>query len=150
MDSNQLRMRLQKLQEEAWALAREYLDQGNTQTYRTLVDITERIAGLLPHKPESASATNGTSGPKQPTIIPIFKVYKGKKYEAQLDLGRVNGNWSACVLYLGEWLTPSGAAHLITNTQVNGWRSFWRYNRTDGSEHTIEELKQSPTATHGS
>lgn len=125
-----------QLRDQTWRIARESLDRKETRIYRSLTDIAEKLTNLI----GSSGPSPIDAKPKGP-MLPIFAQYKGEKYEAQLDVARVNGGRRPCVWMEGRWWTASGATRQITNTSVDGWRHFWRYNK-DGVITPIGELKK--------
>ena len=142
MATGELTPKLKELRDEAWQLARESLDEGDSHAYRTLVDMTERLTKLM----VSSDTRAGTSDSDIPTTsvgnsTPIFALYKGQKYDAQLDPSRISGGRGRCVLLQGEWMTTSKAATSITGTSVNGW-VFWKYYRDGGTIGRIEERRK--------
>ena len=136
-----LRHKLEELKDKTWTLARDSLDQGETEVYRSLVDMTERLAGLA-LKDKSSIAQTGLDVPAACAVgqLPIFARYKNEKYDAELNVDRINGGRGACVRFRGQWQSPSAAAMLITGTRVNGWR-FWKSFREDGSVGLIDEFR---------
>ena len=139
MAGQELREKAQALKEEAWQLARQSLEQGDKQLYKEMIEITERLTELT-NRQEHMTGANNVHADKQ-GLLPIFKRYKGVRYDAQLDRSKINGGRGECVLFRGRWQTVSGAATAITNNQVNGWRNFWKYQRADGTIASIEELR---------
>lgn len=76
-------------------------------------------------------------------MVPIFRLYKKIKYEAELDTSRINPTGSGeCIWFRECWMSPSGAGSSIAGNQVNGW-NFWRYRRPDGSAERIDEIRKS-------
>ena len=132
----ELDKKLTELRDQTWQAARDSLEGGEALIYRSLNDIAERLTKLIGSSDKLPVATN----PKG-EMLPIFYEYKGETYEAQLDVARINGGRRKCVLMEGKWWTAGGSARHITNTSVNGWRQFWRYNK-DGFSPRIEELKK--------
>ena len=124
-----------QLRDRTWQIARDSLDSGETHIYRTLTDITEKLTNLISSS-DKIQIDIGNKG----KMIPIFALYKGKRYEAELDLTRIHAGHRECVLKDGKWRTASGSTRLITDTSVNGWRHFWKYIK-DGKIVPIESLK---------
>ena len=141
MASDELRSMLVRLKEETWRLARMSLDEGQTRIYRSLVEMTERLASLGGKDGyTNSSHLDGVESESESGLVSIFDRFKGDRHEARFNGNRVNGGRGNCVFFRGQWLTASAAARLITNTQINGWR-FWRYLRGDGTMGVIEELR---------
>ena len=135
-----LDVRMNSVRNEVWDLAREFLERRDTKKYRILVDIAEKLTTLSPEQFVASSLNNEIAG--QHEFVDIFVRFKGVRYEASLDMARINGGRGRCVYYDNEWLTPSQSAHHITGTQVNGWR-FWKYIDRDGRNSGIHEIRES-------
>lgn len=142
-EQKNLHTKLAELKDQTWQLARESLDQNENSAYRTLTEFAERLTRLLASLKDGKQTLNVVPVPntENPNIIKIFARYLGTKYEAQLDVTRINGGRGDCIFLDGTWKTASGAAHQITHSQVNGWR-FWKYTKEDGSTKSIEVLKK--------
>ena len=141
MATEELRSKLVGLKEETWQLARESLEEGESQIYRALGAFIETLSGLIATRGTNAGLSNGLAQvPSAPELIPIFARYKGQKYDAQWDRSRINGGRGHCVLFRGQWVTPSAAATSISRTPVNGWR-FWKYSRSNNTSGIIDELR---------
>ena len=108
------------------------LEDGNTaQPYPSLVIASQH------GKVDPSVADTPTTSLSQ--LVEISVVYKGIRYDAELDCSRINVR--ACVWFRGRWMAPSTAGNSIpTRNLVNGWR-FWRYSREDGSIGMIDELR---------
>jgi len=119
-----IEQKINQLRNQAWDLARESLELGETNIYRGLTDIVERLTKLVGNV-ENVNNEVITSS----EMISIFAHYKGKMYEAKLDPKRIVGGRDTCVFYDGKWWTPSGSAVHITQTSVNGWLHFWKYKK---------------------
>ena len=159
-----LTKRIRDLRERVLDTAAESLRANDERKYRGLSDVAVRLTALIP----SDDAANQTTAVNQPApesaltvrekakaeyesvsqpvsasqTIPIFARRRGVTYEAELDTSRISdGGRGACVWYEGQWMTTSKAADRITGTAVNGWRNFWRYERSDGSKGPIQELR---------
>ena len=120
------------LREQASSLAQECLDADQIDAFQGLNNIIVEITGVARRlscgesssTPESsidkrAEATDlvPPSGP-----VPIFRLYKGRSYEATLDPQRIQPDGRGkCVSFEGQWLAASSAALQITNTTVDGW-----------------------------
>ena len=124
-----------KLRDQTWQIARESLDGGETRVYRSLTDIAEKLTKLISSFDKSPIPIN-----KKAEMLSIFARYKGERYEAQLDVARINGGRRPCVWMEEQWWTASGSTRQITNTSVNGWRHFWKYIK-NGKIVPIEALK---------
>ena len=74
-------------------------------------------------------------GIKTEDEVPVYKIYKGKKYEACFSRSRKEINFN------GRWMTPSRAATEITHNNVNGWRNFWRFTDEKGHEQPISKFQ---------
>jgi hypothetical protein len=89
--------------------------------------MTERLSGFaaaLGPKPNTGFVSRGLYLPDG-TLLRAK--YKGRTYEAQIEKGRF-------LLADGrEFSSPSGAAHAVTSTQVNGLR-FWEARRPSDTE----------------
>ena len=139
MNIEDLDVRMNSVRNEVWDLAREFLERRDTKKYRILVDIAEKLTTLSPEQFVASSLNNEIAG--QHEIVDIFVRFKGIRYEATLDVTRINGGRGRCVYYDNEWLTPSRAAHQITKTQVNGWL-FWKFKDREGRDSSIHELRE--------
>ncbi len=128
-----------QLRDQTWRIARKSLENKETNIYRSLTDIAEKLTKLITSNDIKPVATNTSN------MIPIFAQYKGEKYEARLDVSRINGGRRPCVWMEEKWWTASKSACHITNTSVNGWRHFWRYDK-DGVMTAIEDLKKQSKA----
>lgn len=89
--------------------------------------MNERFGGLaaaLGPKPNTGFVSRGLYLPDG-TLLRVM--YKGRTYEARIE----NGKW----LFPDgrEFTSPSGAAHAVTGTQVNGLR-FWEARRPSDTE----------------
>ncbi len=127
---------LKELRDHTFQVAILSLEENNTRVYRTLTEIAEKISALLNQSSISPVETSTTS-----ENVNIFARYKGKKYEAIIDLGSIEGGRGKCILMDNRWWTASGAAREITHTSVNGWRYFWKYEKA-GEIIPIEKLKK--------
>jgi hypothetical protein len=133
-----IEMKINQLRDQTWQIARESLDSGETRIYRTLTDIAEKLTKLV-----SSSDKSQIDVIKTGRMIPIFARYKGERYEAELDVDRIDGGRRPCVLMEGRLWTAAGAVRHITNTSVNGWRHFWRYiDESTNSEQPIDRLRE--------
>ena len=134
-------------------LAQECLDADQIEAFqdlnRIIVDITgvaRRLSGGDGSiTPESLVGSNGPALPSEP--VPIFRLYKGRRYEATLDPQRIQPDGRGkCVCYDGEWLAASGSASQITATAVDGWVNFWRFRDSSGVERPIDDIRKTKTA----
>ena len=156
--------RIRELREQILETAAESLRLNDERMYRGLSEVAVRLTALIPpsevvsqatamNQPTPALApTPNESGEAEfdseshlvspPSNIRIFARRRGVTYEAELDTTRISGGGRGeCVLYEGQWMTTSRAAGKITGTAVNGWQNFWRYERSDGSNGSIQELR---------
>lgn len=140
MATQDLGPQLLKVREEVWRLAQQCLDQEQIQVYRGLTEIAERLTSFSRVIQERLELSKGAMSSKSLLKTPVFARYKGARYDAELDMTRINGGRGACIMRQGKMLTPSKAAHEITGTSVNGWR-FWKYHRPDRTEGMIDELR---------
>jgi hypothetical protein len=76
----------------------------------------------------NSSSTNGRSFP-----IPVFRIYKGKRFDAQLLKGLK-------IEMKGEKYSPSSAAGRISGHPENGWK-VWRYVDANSEEQPIDKLR---------
>ena len=75
--------------------------------------------------------------------LPIFRRYKGQRYQAVLDRDRIGPHGRGkCILIDGNWLSASDSAQKITKTPVNGWVNFWRYLIRPGIERPIDDIRR--------
>ena len=156
--------RIRELREQTLETAAESLRANDERIYRGLSDVAVRLTALIPStdvdshattvkRPAPVSTLTIREGDKseyesmnQPVsaspTIPIFARRGGVTYEAELDTSRISsGGRGACVRYESQWMTTSKAAGRITGNAVNGWQNFWRYERSDGSNGPIQELR---------
>lgn len=87
-----------------------------------------------------AERTAGQSAKAKVTLsldeVPIFREYKGQTYHATLNPK------DKSVVYAGKrYGTPSGAAHAITHTSINGWR-WWFFEGSGNKKQLIDTLQQ--------
>ncbi len=159
--------RIRDIREQILNVAAESLRENDERIYRGLSDVAVRITALIPPDNvvdrsadtnqsvpishdvtplvvrDSSDVEYETGSESTPTsgTTPIFAIYRGRIYEAELDPRRISGGGRGeCVLYEGRWMTTSGAARRITGTAVNGWQNFWRF-RLDGREFPIQEIR---------
>ena len=132
----QLDNELIQLRDQVWRIARESLESKETNIYRSLTDIAEKLTNLIRTNDKESVGPN-----TKENTISIFAQYRGERYEAQLDVTRINGGRRPCIWMKGQWWTAGGSIRHITNTSVNGWRGFWRYNK-NGVATPLEELKK--------
>ena len=128
--------KLMQLRDQALQVARESLDAGEMLAYRSLTDIAEKLTKLVISRDKNTVPSAQSS-----EMLPIFARYKGQRYDAQIDVSRINGGRGSCVLMDGEWWTASGSAVHITHTAVNGWLHFWKYSK-GGVIAPIHELRK--------
>ena len=142
MTTDNVASKLSRLKDDTWQLASEALEDGDTKTYRSLVDIVERLAELAAQREINRHPMYNPQVASPQETIDIFHRYRGSKYEAILDKSRIDfGTRDNCVLFQGKWTTPSGAANQVVGVQtINGWR-LWNYKRDDGSMGLINELR---------
>lgn len=128
-----------KLNEVAVTLAELAPSDGETAQVSGLVhtaDDTELVAPATQVQPPSFSSSDYN-------MVSIFAKYNSESYEAELDVSHITSTGSGkCIWFRGQWMTTSGSAGRITGGAVNGWR-FWRYQRPDGSEGRIDEIRKS-------
>ena len=140
------------LREQLSSLAQDCLDADQIEAFqdlnRIIVDITG-VARRLSGGDASSASENfieptgvaPSSGP-----VPIFRLYKGLRYEATLDPQRIQPDGRGkCVCFEGQWLAASGAASKITTTAVDGWVNFWRFQDSSGVERPIDDLRRTKT-----
>ena len=141
------------LREQASSLAQDCLDADQIEAFqglnRIIVDITgvaRRLSGgdasptaeNFIDKRAEATALAPPSGP-----VPIFRLYKGRPYEATLDPQRIQPDGRGkCVSFEGQWLAASSAALQITSTTVDGWVNFWRFRDNSGAERPIDDIRK--------
>ena len=139
-------LKIIQLKDQTWQIARESLDNGETRIYRSLTDIAERLTKLIGPSDESQVVNN-----QKAEMLPIFARYNGKRYEAELDVNRIDGGRGKCVLMEGEWWSTSGSAIYIKinsinftkNPSTNGWRQFWKYkDESSNTEQPIDRLRR--------
>lgn len=138
MTSDDIRLKLDNLKNEVWDLARESLDLGEVDIYRTLMEVAEQLTPLM--QLESVPFHDLPEPEPIPEEIEIFARYKGEMHKAVFNRSRANGGRGECVFYDGDWMTASRAAHLITHNNVNGWR-FWKYSGADGKVVLLERIR---------
>lgn len=138
-----IEQQLTQLRDQAWTIARESIDRGETSIYRSLVEIVERLTILTSRQQQLKSdCTNDDD------IIPIFKVCEGKRYEAQLDIKRLRTGDNKFIKFNGQWKAPSTAAIEIKKSlknppskpETNGW-NFWKYKDEQHRERSIDSLR---------
>ena len=138
--------KLIKLRDQTWQIARESLDHRETLIYRGLTDIAERLTNLI-----GPTDRGPTPASKNEELVPIYALYQGERYEAQLDTSRIHGGRGLCVLMEGSWWSTSGSAMHIKRTSANppnrpetaGWTDFWKYNdKSSNTEQPIDELRR--------
>ena len=108
----------------------------NLKLKREMVQHVNRMIELEGGVDEPESSTSGTPegsvivgerllprAASNPQLVPIFKYYKGQKYEAELDRSRIVGDRGQCVRFRDKWMAPSAAGISIpTKNNVNGWQ----------------------------
>ena len=141
------------LREKASALAQECLDADQIEAFqglnRIIVDITG-VARRLSGGDASSTPENSMdkkdeapalATPSEP--IAIFRLHKGRPYEATLDPQRIQPDGRGkCVSFEGQWLAASSAATQITSTGVDGWVNFWRFRDSSGVERPIDDIRK--------
>lgn len=140
------------LREQVSSLAQDCLDADQIEAFqdlnRIIVDITgvaRRLSGgdvsSTPENSVESTALDPPSGP-----LPIFRLYKGLRYEATLDPQRIQPDGRGkCVCFEGQWLAASGSASQITSTAVDGWVNFWRFRDSSGVERPIDDIRKTKT-----
>ena len=134
---------------------------SNVEKTRLLIRVAGRLAGseaepdrgqlfvwadqLLGRESTDADGTPTTvedgkeDNSSRPVIIfpvPIFKVYKHRRYEASLF-----PDWTV-EMKGRKYNSPSAAAFGVTDTNSNGWR-FWRYiDPNTREEQRIDHLRE--------
>ena len=146
--------RIRRLRQDALVLASECLD-NDIRAYHALSDVAVRLTEVIQENsgtPSIVTDSRSTSvalktaksfGNEADSLrtIPIHAIYKGVTYKAQLDTSRIGGTGRGdCVLFDGQYMSPSAAAMNVASGQVNGWL-FWRYRRDNGVEARIKELR---------
>lgn len=138
----EIEMKIIRLRDQTWQIARDSLDSGETRIYRTLTDIAEKLTSLI-----SSSEKSQVTVKKMGKMIPIFGRYNSERYEAELDVDRINEDRGKCVLMEGKWWTTSGSAISIKkvsttkNPSTNGWQ-FWKYiDEFSNTEQPIDRLR---------
>lgn len=140
---SELNNEILQLREQTWQIARECLDSGETRMYRVLTDIAERLTNLI--NSSGKSKVNSMDAGK---MIPIFALYDGQKYRAELDVSKIDGDWRP-VFMEGKWWSVSGSAMYIkkntmnppSKSETNGW-VFWKYaDERSNKEKAIDRLR---------
>ena len=138
-------MKIIQLRDQTWQIARDSLDKGETRIYRTLTDIAEKLTNLI-----SSSDKSQIDIINKGKMIPIFARYKGEKYEAELDVDKIDESRARCVLIEGKWRTTSRSAMDIKKNSINppknpetdGWKDFWKYiDESSNTEQPIDKLR---------
>ncbi len=143
--------RIQRLQDDTLEIARDVLN-DDIDTYKVLSDIAMQLARInQPNGTPELSGLNERTFIERnttrdenvlPNTVPIFARYGAKTHHATLDTSRITRNGRGkCVDFEGRWMTVSAAAGEVTGTSVNGWRQFWLYNRHNGIEAPIDEIR---------
>ena len=165
--TNSITERVRTLRKDTLEIAEDSLDH-DIRVYQGLSDVAVRLTDLIQQSevteslalvnqpgsipPETPMTTRAErvgyeSGPASQLThssrtIPIYARYGGVTYQAQLDTSRISGGGRGkCVYFEDQWMTTSGAAGRVTSNAVNGWLNFWRYNRDNGSEAPIAEIR---------
>jgi hypothetical protein len=125
-----------QLRDQTWIIARESLEAGETNIYKSLTEIAAKLTRLIRTSKKDEADTVISSD-----MIDVFAYYKGKAYEAKLDLKRIGSGREPCILSEGKWWTPSGSAVHVTNTPINGWLHFWKY-KMGNDELPITNLRK--------
>ena len=151
--SESMKERILQLRMDALDIARESLDH-DVRIYRGLSDVAVRLTDIIQQNGATESPTmmgapdhivtgNGATIEDDSALlqtIPIYRKYRGVRYQAQLDPSRIKNGREDCIYFEGEWRTPSGSAMRFTRSNTNGW-TFWRYKRDNGEEAPIHEIR---------
>ena len=141
------------LREQASSLAQDCLDADQIEAFQDLNRIIVEITGVarrLSGRDASSTPENSIDKRAEATAlappsepVPIFRLYKGRHYEATLDPRRIQPDGRGkCISFDGQWLAASGAASRITNTAVDGWVNFWRFRDSSGVERPIDDIRK--------
>ena len=146
--------RVLQLRKDALQIAQDSLDH-DIRVYRVLSDVAVRLTEIVQQngtselqlsRDQSLSAVSATriiADEGSSWTIPIHGKHKGVSYHAQIDPSRISSTGQGrCVFFEGQWMTVSAAAGKVTSTSVNGWKQFWRYNRDNGVEAPIDEIRK--------
>ena len=152
--NNTIVERVMQLRKDALQIAQDSLDH-DIRVYRVLSDVAVRLTDIVQQNDTSELQMSGSQSAstvsKTPIIadkgssrtIQIHGEHKGISYHALLDPSRISSSRRGrCVYFEGLWMTASAAAGRVTSTSVNGWKQFWRYNRDNGVEAPIHEIRE--------
>lgn len=148
----ELTKKLYALREQAQSLAQECLLVDRTDAFQSLnkiiVDITNLVRSLPDGNVGNDLVSREDKGGKEkfPSLespLEVFRNFKGQRYEATLDPGRIQPDGRGkCIRSQGRWMSVSDAATQITGTAVNGWVNFWRFRDNEGIEHNIDLIRK--------
>jgi len=116
------------LQEQALERAKASLREGDSEAYHVLTELAERLQKL---------ATD--QKPKTYKLIEIFSV--NGQHQADLAPDFIIEGKKRCVVYDGQFHTPSGIGSKLMGYQVNGW-VWWQYKNENGETRPINDFRK--------
>jgi hypothetical protein len=121
---------LHGLQEQVLERAKTSLREEDSEAYRVLTDLAERLQKLAPEQKS-----------KQYELIQIFSI--SGNHQAQLVPEFIALGQKRCVVFDGEFHTPSGIGSRLMGYQVNGW-IWWQYKNENGKTRPIDDFRKLP------
>ena len=119
---------LHELQEQVLDRAKTSLQEGDSEAYHVLTEFAERLQKLSPDQK-----------PKTYQLIEIFSV--NGQHRAELVPDFIADGKNKCVVFDGQFHTPSGLGSKLMGYQINGW-VWWQYKNGKGETRPIDDFRK--------
>ena len=119
---------LHELQEQILEQAKASLREGDSEAYHVLTEFAERLQKL--------------SCDQKPAAYQLIKIFSvNGQHRAEFVPGRIAEGKNRCVVFDGEFHTPSGIGSKLMGYQVNGW-VWWQYRNDQGETRPIDDFRK--------
>lgn len=119
---------LHGLQEQVLEQAKTSLRGGDSEAYHILMEFAERLQKLAPDQKQQSYKLveiSSVNGLHRAEVVPDF-IAEGK---------------NRCVVFDGQFHTPSGLGSKLMGYQVNGW-IWWQYLNEKGETRPIDDFRK--------
>jgi hypothetical protein len=131
---------LNSFQEQMLERAKISLNENDLEAYELLSEFAKRLQKL---KIGDQSVQTPSLRTNEINTNQLIEIFDGNRiFKAQINPRLINKNKSSkCVLYSGEWFSPSKVGSRLIGYPVNGW-TWWKYRDDEGNLKLIDELRK--------